>query len=438
MKIVKNTLTEDKIKEISSYKKEPSWMTTFRISSFHKFEELKNPDFGPPLAIDFDLFTYYKKIAKGQESTWQRVEEDIRKTFDDIGLIEAEKKYLGGVGAQFESEVVYHNMLKELKEKEVIFCDTDTALREYPDLFQKYFNHLVSYDENKYTALNGAVWSGGTFIYVPPHTKIERPLQSYFRINTKNMGQFERTIIIVDEESELHYMEGCTAPTYTSDSLHAAVVEIYVLKNAKCRYTTIQNWSSDVYNLVTKRAIVEEGGLMEWIDGNVGSKANMKYPACILKGPYAKGNCISIAFASQNQVQDTGAKMIHLAPYTTSNIISKSIASNGGNATYRGLVKITENAEYAHATIKCDTIILDEESKSDTLPTNICANETSILNHEATVSRISKEKLFYLMSKGISEEKAKELIIMGFIGKFREELPMEYAVELNHLLKQYF
>ena len=438
LKVVKNTLTEDKIKEISTYKKEPIWMTEFRISSFHKFEELKNPNFGPPLDIDFDLFTYYKKITNKQESTWKNVESNIRKTFDAIGLIEAEKKYLGGVGAQFESEVVYHNMLEELKEKNVIFCDTDTALKEYPDLFQKYFNHLVSYDENKYTALNGAVWSGGTFIYVPPHTKIERPLQSYFRINTKNMGQFERTIIIVDEGSELHYMEGCTAPTYTSDSLHAAVVEIYVLKNAKCRYTTIQNWSSDVYNLVTKRAIVEEGGLMEWIDGNIGSKANMKYPACILNGPYAKGNCISIAFASQNQVQDTGAKMIHLAPYTTGNIISKSIASSGGNATYRGLVKITENAMYAHAMVKCDTIILDEESKSDTIPTNICANETSVLNHEATVSRISREKLFYLMSKGISEEKAKELIIMGFIGKFREELPMEYAVELNHLLKQYF
>lgn len=438
MKIVKNTLTEDKIKEISTYKREPDWMTDFRIQAFHKFEELQNPNFGPPLEIDFDLFTYYKTMMNKQESTWQNVEENIRKTFDNLGLIEAEKKYLGGVGAQFESEVVYHNMLEELKEKNVIFCDTDTALKKYPDLFQKYFNHLVSYDENKYTALNSAVWSGGTFIYVPPYTKIERPLQSYFRIDTKNMGQFERTIIVVGEGSELHYMEGCTAPTYTSDSLHAAVVEIYVLKNAKCRYTTIQNWSSDVYNLVTKRAIVEEGGLMEWVDGNIGSKVNMKYPACILNGPYAKGNCISIAFASQNQVQDTGAKMIHLAPHTTSNIISKSIASNGGNASYRGLVKITESAHDAHATIKCDTILLDEESKSDTIPTNICSNDTSTLNHEATVSRISEEKLFYLMSKGISKEKAKELIIMGFIGKFREELPMEYAVELNHLLKQYF
>ncbi len=438
MKIVKNSLTEEKIIEISNYKKEPKWMTDFRVSAFHKFEQLDNPSFGPTLDIDFDLFTYYKKIMDTQENKWDKVEENIKNTFDQIGLIEAEKKYLGGVGAQFESEVVYHNMIEELEKKNVIFCDTDTALKKYPELFREYFNNLVKYDENKYTALNGCVWSGGTFIYVPPNTKIERPLQSYFRINTKNMGQFERTIIIVDEGSELHYMEGCTAPTYTSDSLHAAVVEIYVKKNAKCRYTTIQNWSSDVYNLVTKRAIVEENGLMEWIDGNIGSKTNMKYPACILNGKYAKGNCISIAFASTNQIQDAGAKMIHLAPHTTSNILSKSIATSGGNATYRGLVKIAKKAEYSNAIVKCDTIILDDISKSDTIPTNICENTTSRLNHEATVSKISKEKLFYLMSKGISEEKAKELIIMGFIEKFREELPMEYAVELNHLLKQYF
>ena len=329
-------------------------------------------------------------------------------------------------------------MMEELEKKNVIFCDTDTALKKYPDIFKEYFNKLVKMDENKYTALNGCVWSGGTFIYVPKNTKIDRPLQSYFRINSKNMGQFERTIIIVDEGAELHYMEGCTAPYYTSDSLHAAVVEIYVKKNAKCRYTTIQNWSGDVYNLVTKRAIVEENGLMEWIDGNIGSKVNMKYPACILNGKYAKGNCISIAFANSNQIQDTGAKMIHLAPHTTSNIISKSIAVGGGNATYRGLVKISKNAENSNAIIKCDTIILDDISKSDTLPTNICENNTSILNHEATVSKISQDKLFYLMSKGINEDKAKELIIMGFIEKFREELPMEYAVELNHLLKEYF
>ena len=438
MKVISNSLTKEKIKEISKYKNEPEWMTNFRIEAFNQFEKMPEPTFGPLLDINFDLFTYYKKMTDHQESDWNKVDKNIKDTFDKIGLIEAEDKYLSGVGAQFESEVVYHNMIKELEEKNVIFCDTDTALKKYPDLFKKYFNKLVKVDENKYTALNGCVWSGGTFIYVPPHTKIDRPLQSYFRINSKNMGQFERTIIIVDEGSDLHYMEGCTAPTYSSDSIHAAVVEIYVAKDAKCRYTTIQNWSGDVYNLVTKRAIVEENGCMEWIDGNIGSKVNMKYPACILNGKYAKGNCISIAFANKDQIQDAGAKMIHLAPYTTSNIISKSIAINGGNATYRGLVKISKKAEHSNAIVKCDTIILDDLSKSDTLPTNICENNSSILNHEATVSKISEDKLFYLESKGINEEKAKELIIMGFIEKFREELPMEYAVELNHLLKQYF
>ena len=327
---------------------------------------------------------------------------------------------------------------KELEEKNVIFLDTDSALKQHPEIFKKYFNHLVKYDENKFTALNGAVWSGGTFIYIPPYTKLDRPLQSYFRINSKNMGQFERTLIIVDEGSELHYIEGCTAPTYTEDALHAAVVEIFVEKNAKCRYTTIQNWSSDVYNLVTKRAIVEENGLMEWIDGNVGAKTNMKYPACILNGPHARGTCITVAGAGKNQIQDTGAKMIHLAPYTKSNIVSKSIASNGGNATYRGTVKITKNAHDSLASVKCDTIILDKLSKSDTIPNNIVANSTSLLEHEATVSKISDDKLFYLMSRGLPEEAAKELIILGFINEFREELPMEYAVELNQLIKMDF
>ena len=365
---------------------------------------------------------------------WNELPTNIKETFDKIGLPEAEKKYLAGVGAQYESEAIYHNMIKELEEKNVIFCDTDTALKKYPDLFKEYFNKLVKYDENKYTALNGAVWSGGTFIYIPPHTKLDRPLQSYFRINSKNMGQFERTIIVVDEGSDLHYMEGCTAPTYTSDSLHAAVVEIYVKKNAKCRYTTIQNWSSDVYNLVTKRAIVEENGLMEWIDGNIGSKVNMKYPSCILKGPYARGNCITVASAGTNQIQDTGAKMIHLAPYTKSNIVSKSIASGGGIANYRGTAKIVKNAHHSVANIKCDTILLDELSKSDTIPTNTVDNETSLLEHEATVSRIRDDQLFYLMSRGIDEDTAKELVVLGFVNVFREELPMEYAVELNRLL----
>ena len=431
------SINEDRVREISKIKNEPIWMTNFRIDSYKKFEELENPKFGPHLDIDFDLINYYKKIADLKDN-WNDVDKNIFDTFDEIGLIEAENKYLDGVGAQFDSEVVYHNMIKELVEKNVIFCDTDTALQKYPEIFKEYFNNLVKFDENKFTALNGAVWSGGTFIYIPPNTKIDRPLQSYFRLNTKNMGQFERTIIVVDENSELHYMEGCTAPTYTSDSLHAAVVEIYVKKGAKCRYTTIQNWSTDVYNLVTKRAIVEENGLMEWIDGNIGSKTNMKYPCCILNGKGAKGNCISVAIASKDQIQDAGAKMIHLAPNTESNIISKSVAASGGNATYRGLVKISKKAINSKAMVKCDTIILDDTSKSDTIPTNIVDNNSSYINHEATVSKISKEKLFYLMSRGINEEKAKELIIMGFIDRFREELPMEYAVELNNLLKNYF
>lgn len=431
-------LNEDIVKKISKIKKEPEWMTDFRVKSYQKFKELGNPNFGPEIHLNFDLITYYKRISDKIENDWTKVDKEAKETFEHVGLIDSEKKYLDGVGAQFESEVVYHNMIKELEEKNVIFCSTDTALQKYPELFKEYFNHLVKYDENKYTALNGAVWSGGTFIYVPKNTTIDRPLQSYFRINSRNMGQFERTIIIVDENSSLHYMEGCTAPTYTSDSLHAAVVEIYVKKNAKCRYTTIQNWSTDVYNLVTKRAIVEEDGLMEWIDGNIGSGINMKYPACILNGKRAKGNCISIAVATTNQIQDTGAKMIHLYPETESNIISKSIALKGGNATYRGLVKIVKDAEHSKSTIKCDTILLDEVSKSDTIPTNIIENSTSSLLHEATVSKISEENLFYLMTRGINEEKAKELIIMGFLDKFKEELPMEYAVELNHLLKNYF
>lgn len=431
-------LNEDIVKKISEIKKEPEWMTDFRVKSYQKFKELGNPNFGPEIHLNFDLITYYKRISDKIENDWSKVDKEAKETFEHVGLIDSEKKYLDGVGAQFESEVVYHNMIKELEEKNVIFCSTDTALQKYPELFKEYFNHLVKYDENKYTALNGAVWSGGTFIYVPKNTTIDRPLQSYFRINSRNMGQFERTIIIVDENSSLHYMEGCTAPTYTSDSLHAAVVEIYVKKNAKCRYTTIQNWSTDVYNLVTKRAIVEEDGLMEWIDGNIGSGINMKYPACILNGKMAKGNCISIAVATTNQIQDTGAKMIHLYPETESNIISKSIALKGGNATYRGLVKIVKDAEHSKSTIKCDTILLDEVSKSDTIPTNIIENSTSSLLHEATVSKISEENLFYLMTRGINEEKAKELIIMGFLDKFKEELPMEYAVELNHLLKNYF
>ena len=433
MKTLSKGLDKEKVRIISELKGEPEWMTKFRLNSYDVFETKEMPSWGPKININLDDITYYKKVFDDVNS-WDEVDKDVKETFTNIGLRKAEEEYLAGVHVQYESEALYHNMLKELNDKNVIFTDTDTALRKYPELFKKYFGTLVKNDDNKFAALNSAVWSGGTFIYVPPHTKLDRPLQSYFRIESKDMGQFERTLIIVDEDSDLHYIEGCTAPTYSSDSLHAAVVEIFVGKNSTCRYTTIQNWSTDVYNLVTKRAIVEENGLMEWIDGNIGSKTNMKYPCCILKGNNSRGSCITVAAAGSGQIQDSGAKMIHLGQNTKSNIVSKSIASGGGLATYRGEVKISKNAINSKAAVKCDTLILDDISKSDTIPTNIVNNNSSFLEHEATVSKISEDKLFYLMSKGISEEAAKELIIMGFIGVFREELPMEYAVELNRLL----
>ena len=427
-------LTRDIVEKISSIKNEPEWMRDFRVNSFLYFDKAKDPDWGPKIEVDFDKITYYKERTQELTNDWEKINCAIRNEFRDLGVIDAENKYLDGIGAQYDSEVIYHNMIKELEKKNVIFMDTDSALKKYPELFKKYFNNLVLYDENKYTALNGAVWSGGTFIYIPKNTKLDRPLQSYFRINSKNMGQFERTLIIVDDDSELHYIEGCTAPTYTEDALHVAVVEIYVGKRSKCRYTTIQNWSNDVYNLVTKRAIVDEDGLMEWIDGNIGSKTNMKYPCCILNGKRARGNCITIVAASAGQIQDSGAKMIHLAPYTKSNIVSKSIASNGGNATYRGTVRISKEAIHSVSNVKCDTIILDKKSKSDTIPKNMVLNDSSYLEHEATVAKIEEDKLFYLMSRGIGEDTAKELIILGFVNAFRDELPMEYAVELNRLL----
>ena len=431
-------LSLDVVKNISKIKNEPKWMRDFRIKAYEHFEKMNMPNFGPKLDINFNNISYYKRINDKVFNNWESVRCDVKNTFDNIGLISAEKEYLGGVGVQYESEVIYHNMLEEIKNKGIIFTDTDTALKEYPDLFKKYFNTLVDYRENKFTALNGCVWSGGSFIYIPPNTKLDRPLQSYFRINTKDMGQFERTLIIVDDNSELHYIEGCTAPTYTTDSLHAAVVEIFVGKNSKCRYTTIQNWASNIYNIVTKRAIVKENGLMEWIDGNIGSKINMKYPSCILDEEGARGTCISIAMADNNQIQDTGARMIHNAPNTKSNIIAKSIAKNNGNATYRGTVRIKENAFNSIANVKCDTILLDETTKSDTIPKNIVLNNSSTIEHEATVSKVSDEKMFYMKTKGIDEEKAREMIIMGFIDEFRDELPMEYAVELNKLLKNKF
>ncbi len=426
-------LNEEFIKGLSKKKNEPKWMLDFRLQSYNAFKKLENPDFGPLLNIDFNSILYYKSTEEKVNDNWDEVNEKTKGIFCSLGVIDAEEKYLGGVSNQYESEVIYHN---QKENADIIFMSTDEALQKHPELFKKYFNTLVNYQENKYTALNGAVWSGGTFIYIPPFTKVDRPLQSYFRIDTEALGQFERTIIIVDEGAQLSYIEGCTARSYSKNSLHAGVVEIFVGKNAKCRYSTIQNWSTDVYNLVTKRAIVEESGTMEWIDGNIGSYITMKYPSCILKGDYSVGNSISIAYARKGQILDAGAKMIHIGKHTKSNIVSKSIAEQGGIANYRGTTKIKENAYHSRATIKCDTILIDSNSKSDTFPKNIIENNTSILEHEASVSKVSAEKLFYLESKGLNENEAKELLIMGFIDDFKKELPMEYAVELNRLLKE--
>ena len=426
------TLSKNFIKWLSEKKGEDKTMLDFRLQSFAMFQKLENPNFGPEIKLDFNNINYYKSDTEKVTDKWENVNSNIKNTFCSLGVIEAEEKYLDGVSNQYESEVVYH---KNKTDKDIIFMSTDEALKKHPDLFYKYFNNLVKYDENKYTALNGALWSGGSFIYIPPHTKLDRPLQSYFRIDSESLGQFERTIIIVDDYAELEYIEGCTAKSYSTSSLHAGVVEIYVGKHAKCRYSTIQNWSTDVYNLVTKRAIVDEAGLMEWVDGNIGSCVTMKYPSCILKGDNAVGNSLSIAYAKGNQQLDAGAKMIHLGKNTKSNIISKSIAEKGGLSNYRGLVKITKNATNSIAKVKCDTLILDNISSSNTYPKNIVENDSSTLEHEATISKVSEEKLYYLMSKGLSEDKCKELLVLGFIADFKKELPMEYAVELNRLIK---
>lgn len=429
---MKKKLDEQFIINLSKSKEEPSWMLDIRLKAFEEFKKLDNPSFGPKIDIDFENINYYKK-EKGTKLTddWNNVSCSVKDTFQKLGVIDAEQKYLGGVTNQIESEVFYHN--QSLGDN-IIFTSSDDALKKYPELFQEYFNNLVKYNENKYTALNTALWSGGSFIYIPPNVHVEKPLQSYFRIDSESLGQFERTIIVVSENSSLSYIEGCTARSYSTTSLHAGVVEIYVKENAKCRYSTIQNWSKDVMNLVTKRAIVSDNGLMEWIDGNIGSKVTMKYPSCILKGDNSSGNSISIAYAKEGQILDAGAKMIHLGKNTRSNIVSKSIAANGGIANFRGITKITKSAENSVASIKCDTILLDELSKSDTYPKNIVGNSSSKLEHEASVSKIDSEKMFYLQSKGLSENTAKELLIMGFINDFKKELPMEYAVELNRLL----
>ena len=429
-------LNEDIIRQISRLKNEPEWMLEYRLKSFKAFQKLPMPDFGPDLSsLDFDSYTYFTRLTNKEVQTWDEVPETVKNTFDKLGIPEAEQKYLAGVSTQYESEVVYHNMLKEIEDKGVIFLSTDMALQLYPDLFKKYFGTLVPFADNKFSALNGAVWSGGSFIYVPKGVHLDKPLQSYFRINNEKSGQFERTLIIVDEGADVHYVEGCTAPTYSKESLHAAVVEIIILKDGKCRYSTVQNWSTNIVNLVTKRAICYENASMEWIDGNIGSQINMKYPACVLAGEGAKGTCISIAVAGKNQIQDAGARMIHLANNTSSTIISKSIVKNGGVANYRGTVRHHKNAKNCRSHVECDTLILDNISRSDTIPNNEVKNNTSYIEHEATVSKISEDQLFYLMSRGISEKNATQMIIMGFIEPFSRELPMEYAVELNQLIK---
>lgn len=429
-------LTEEIVRQISAWKNEPEWMTEFRVNAFHQFEKMDMPSWGPDLSdIDFQDFTYYKKVSDEAEKSWDDVPEEVKNTFEKLGIPEAERKYLAGVTTQYESEAVYHNMLDEVREKGVLFLDIDSALKEYPEIFKKYFATIVPASDNKLAALNSAVWSGGSFIYVPPGVKLEKPLQSYFRINSESMGQFERSIIIVDDGAECSYVEGCTAPQYSKDSMHAAVVEVFVGKGAKCRYSSVQNWSGNILNLVTKRAKVEAHGTMEWIDGNIGSRISMKYPACILAGEYAHGMCISIAVGSAGQFQDTGAKMIHLAPHTTSSIVSKSVSRNGGITNFRDWIRFTPKAENSRTKIECDTLILDNKSRSDTIPLNVNDCDSATIEHEAKVSKISEDELFYLMSRGLSEAQATEMIVMGFLEPFTRELPMEYAVELNQLMK---
>ena len=429
-------LSEDTVREISSIKKEPQFMLDFRLKSLKEFFSHHQPSYGPDLKwINFQDYTYYTKVSDKIATDWNKVPEEVKTTFSKLGIPEAEQKFLSGVTTQYESEAVYSNMLKEVEDKGVIFLDTDTGLRLYPDIFKKYFGKLVPPTDNKYAALNSAVWSGGSFIYVPKGVKLEKPLQSYFRINNKRSGQFERTLIIVDDDAELNYVEGCTAPMYSEESLHAAIVEIFVGKRAKMRYTTIQNWSNSILNLVTQRAIVDDDGLMEWVDGNIGSKLCMKYPCCVLKGDRSHGSTISVAVAGEGQFQDTGAKMIHLGKDTSSNIISKSIARNGGTSNFRGQIHIAPSAIGSKAHEECDTLILDDHSYSDTIPNNVVSDSSSYLEHEASVSKINEDQLFYLMSRGLSRAQATQMIVMGFLEPFSKELPMEYAVELNQLIK---
>ncbi len=430
-------LNEDVVRDISSKKSEPEWMLEMRLKGLSLFDKKPMPSWGSDLSgIFFDTIKYFVRSTEKQAATWEDLPEEIKNTYDRLGIPEAEKQRLvSGVAAQYESEVVYHSIREDLEAQGVIFLDTDSGLKKHPELFKEYFGSVIPVGDNKFAALNTSVWSGGSFIYVPKGVHVDIPLQAYFRINTENMGQFERTLIIADEDSYIHYVEGCTAPIYSSDSLHSAVVEIIVKKGARVRYTTIQNWSNNVYNLVTKRATCAEGATMEWIDGNIGSKVTMKYPAVFLMGPHAKGETLSIAFAGEGQHQDAGAKMVHAAPYTSSTIISKSVARGGGRTSYRGLVQVQEGAHHSKSTVKCDALLVDTISRSDTYPYVDIREDDVSMGHEATVSKISDDQLFYLMSRGLSEDEAMAMIVRGFIEPIARELPMEYALELNRLIE---
>ncbi len=428
-------IDEDVVRHISKIKNEPEWMTDIRVKAYHIFLEKKMPDWGADLStIDFDQITYFARSTDTQMNSWEDLPQEIKDTYDKIGVPEAEKQFLAGVSAQYDSEVVYESVQKELEKVGVIFCDMDTAVQKYPDIVKEYFGTLIPAHDNKFAALNTATWSGGSFVYVPKGVHVKLPLQAYFRINSERFGQFERTLIIAEEGSTVHYIEGCTAPIYTTDSLHAAVVEIFVKPHAKVRYTTVQNWSNNVYNLVTKRAKAEEHALMEWIDCNIGSKITMKYPSVYLVGPYARGEVLSIAFAGKGQHQDAGAKMLHLAPHTSSRVISKSISKKGGRTSYRGLITVTPDAEDSQVYVSCDALLLDEDSRSDTYPYMKIKNSKVEVQHEATVEKIGEEKLFYIMSRGIDRVSAEGMLVNGFIEPVTKEIPLEYSVELNRLI----
>ena len=432
---VEKGINADIVRQISQMKDEPQWMLDFRLEALEIFESKPMPEWGGDIDIDFQDIYYYLKPTEGQGKTWDEVPEEIKDTFERLGIPQAEREYLAGVKAQFDSEVIYGSVSEDLDNQGVIFTDTDTALREHPELLREYFGTIIPSLDNKFAALNSAVWSGGSFIYIPPGVKIEFPLQAYFRINAQNMGQFERTLIIVDEGAEIHYVEGCTAPMYSSDSLHSAVVEVICKKNARCRYTTIQNWANNIYNLVTKRAVCMADATMEWVDGNLGSQLTMKYPAVYMMEPGAHGEILSIAFSGKGQHQDAGAKLVHVAPNTTGQIISKSISKNGGRSSYRGLVKVEKGAHNAKNNVVCDALILDAESRSDTYPYIEVMEQDVSIGHEASVSRIGEEQLFYLTSRGLSEAEASAMIVNGFIEPLVKELPMEYAVEMNRLIQ---